>query len=70
MNSRKKIYWPFITFLLMLIFFPVNGVPEDLSPCDLALMDCFCESGGAWIWQFACILGWTWCVTYAEPFAR
>ena len=57
-----------ITMLLLLVFSP-DVISEEPSACDKAFVDCLIETGGFWIWQFACVVGWAWCVTYAEPFA-
>ncbi|HOH08809.1 MAG: hypothetical protein BWY77_00206 [bacterium ADurb.Bin431] len=67
---KFKIPMVLTTLLLLLVFFPLNVISVEPTACDRAYFDCIVETGGFWFWQVACVIGWAWCVTYAEPFAR
>ncbi|HPR89576.1 MAG TPA: hypothetical protein PL181_16280 [bacterium] len=69
MKPAKRIGLIFIVLLLIHFMVPIAALSEDPTPCDLAFVDCLVETGGWWIWQFACVIGWAWCVTYVEPYA-
>ncbi len=68
MACKLKIPLALIILSLLLILIPPDVISEEPTACDRALFDCVVESGGWWVWQFACIIGWAWCVTYVEPF--